>query len=66
MVRTCSNVKTPPLASFRLHVLCSTSVLKSGFISGRDPKWMGQLANSSKNGENVSMTPWNDVGVSEK
>ena len=27
---------------------------------------MGQLANSSKNGENVSMTPWNDVGVSEK
>ena len=30
MVRTCSNVKTPALARFRLHVLCSTSVLKSG------------------------------------
>ena len=66
MVRTCSNVKTPALARFRLHVLCSTSVLKSGNNWLRPQKWMGQLANSSKNGENVSMTPWNDVGVSEK
>lgn len=38
-----------------------------GFFTGRDPNfWMGQLVNSSKNGENVSMTPWNDVGVTEK